>query len=213
MTRTADPFRALYDANHDRVRRLLVRLVGPRDAEDLTQAVFAKAAMALPAFRGDADPSTWLHRIAANAASDWLRSRASHEAKVTLPLAAASGDDAREPGVAAHDDGKLLADRAPSPEQELATRDTSACIRGEIAKLPDGHREVMMLSALGGLADAEIAETLGITPGNAKVRLHRARQEFKQIIAARCDFYRNELSCKPTSPDCCPAPGAPPADR
>jgi RNA polymerase sigma-70 factor (ECF subfamily) len=208
MTRAADPFRTLYDANHDRVRRMLVRLVGAQDAEDLTQAVFANAARALPAFRGDADPSTWLHRIAANAASDWLRSRATHETKLTVPLAAASADDAREPAVAA-----LEADRRPSPEQELATRDTSACIRGEIAKLPDGHREVLMLSALGGLDDARIAAILGITHGNAKVRLHRARQDFKKIIAARCDFYRNELSCKPASPDCCPAPAAPPADR
>jgi Sigma-70, region 4 len=60
-----------------------------------------------------------------------------------------------------------------------------------------------MLSALGGLTDTEIAQTLGISHDNAKVRLHRARQEFKKIIEARCDFYRNELSCKPTSPDCC----------
>jgi RNA polymerase sigma-70 factor (ECF subfamily) len=201
MTRTADPFRTLYDANHHRVRYMLVRLVGAHDADDVTQAVFAKAARALPGFRGDADPSTWLHRIAANSASDWLRSRAAHEAKLTLPLAAASEDDSRAPAIAA-----LEADRAPSPEQDLAARDTSACIRGEIAKLPDGYREVLMLSALGGLDDAEIAAILGTTHGNAKVRLHRARHEFKKIIATRCDFYRNELSCKPASPSCCPPP-------
>jgi hypothetical protein len=60
-----------------------------------------------------------------------------------------------------------------------------------------------MLSALGGLADDEIARTLGISRDNAKVRLHRARQTFKHVIAARCDFYRDELSCKPASADCC----------
>ncbi len=59
------------------------------------------------------------------------------------------------------------------------------------------------------LNDQEIAAILGVTHGNAKVLLHRARQEFKEIIAARCDFYQNELSCKPTSPDCCrPGPAA-----
>jgi RNA polymerase sigma-70 factor, ECF subfamily len=51
--------RTLYDANHERVRRVLARLVGPQEAEDLTQTVFAKAAKALPTFRGDADASTW----------------------------------------------------------------------------------------------------------------------------------------------------------
>ena len=79
----------------------------------------------------------------------------------------------------------------------------SARNRGEIAKLPGSYRDMLALSFLGQLDDEQIADTLGMTPTNAKVRLHRARQEFKKIIAARCDFYRNELSCKPASPECC----------
>ena len=204
---TADPFRALYDANHARVRRVLARIVGPQDAEDLTQTVFAKVAKALPAFRGDADARTWLYRIAANAASDWLHSRAAHEAKATVRLADESDEDERAPTV-----GSAEVDTQPSPEQQLANDDMRECIRGEIGKLPETLRTVFMLSALGGLADDEIARTLGISHTNAKVRLHRARQEFRKIIEARCDFYRDELSCKPTSPDCCapsPEPSAP----
>jgi RNA polymerase sigma-70 factor, ECF subfamily len=73
--RATDPFRKIYDENQPRIRRLLVRLVGPQEAEDLTQTVFAKAAAALPSFRGDAEISTWLYRIATNVASDWLRGR------------------------------------------------------------------------------------------------------------------------------------------
>jgi RNA polymerase sigma-70 factor (ECF subfamily) len=207
-----DAFRTLYDANHARVGRMLVRLVGPQDAEDVTQAVFAKAAKALPSFRGEADPSTWLYRIAANSASDWLRSRAAHEAVRTVPLSDATGgetrDEARPTAIAAAD-----VDPAPSPEQQLASRDTSASIRGEIGKLPATQRTVLMLSALGGLADDEIAHTLGISRNSAKVRLHRARQAFKTIIAVRCDFYRNELSCMPASADCCAAPAATPPGR
>jgi RNA polymerase sigma-70 factor (ECF subfamily) len=206
MTRAADPFRTLYDANHARVRRLLARMVGPQDADDLAQAIFAKAAKALPAFRGDAEAWTWLYRIAANAASDWLRSRATHDAKVTVPLADASDDDERIPAAASAD-----VDLQPSPEQQLSNDDMRQCIRGEIGKLPDALRTVFMLSALGGLTDDEIARTLGISHNNAKVRLHRARQEFKKIIAARCDFYRNELSCKPASPECCAASPEPAA--
>ena len=55
-------------------------MVGPQDAEDLTQVTFAKAAQALPNFRGDAEVSTWLHRLAVNVALDWLRSRPVHDA-------------------------------------------------------------------------------------------------------------------------------------
>ena len=86
MTSEPDRFRTLYDANHDRVHRLLGRIAGPLDAEDLTQIVFAKAATALPRFRGDALASTWLYRIAANVASDCLRGRAAREAKLTVRL-------------------------------------------------------------------------------------------------------------------------------
>jgi RNA polymerase sigma-70 factor, ECF subfamily len=196
-------FRVLYDANHERVYRMLARVVGPQDAEDLTQAVFAKAAEGLPAFRGDANPSTWLHRIAANVASDWLRSRSTQQAKLTMPLPDQSDN---QPHATA---GDFPEEAGPSPEQQLSHKEMNQCIRREIGKLPESLRTVLMLSALGGLSDAEIAETLGISQNNAKVRLHRARQKFKRIIEARCDFYRNELSCKPTSPDCCaPSPTA-----
>ena len=191
-------FRALYEANQQRVRRLLVRMAVPTEAEDLTQIVFAKAAKALPTFRGDAEASTWLYRIAVNVASDWLRSRSMHEAKMTVPLPDASDEDKSTAAT-----GAAAIDMRPSPEQELTSKDMNDCLRGEIGKLPDAYRDVFMLSALGGLTDEEIGQTLGISQGNAKVRLHRARQEFKKIIESRCDFYRNELSCKPSSPDCC----------
>jgi RNA polymerase sigma-70 factor (ECF subfamily) len=191
----AAAFRALHDANRQRVCGLLARLAGPREADDLTQVVFAKAAKALPGFRGEADASTWLYRIAVNVASDWLRSRARQEADATVPLPEGAGDAPPVlPGAA---------DRPPSPEEELAHKDVNACIRGEIAKLSDAHRDVLMLSFLAGMNDDEIARTLDISVANAKVRLHRGRQEFRAIIAARCDFYSNELSCKPSSPDCC----------
>jgi RNA polymerase sigma-70 factor, ECF subfamily len=203
MRHTADPFRTLYEANHRGVRRLLAGVVDPQDAEDLTQVVFAKAAKGLPAFRGDAEVSTWLYRIAANVAAEWLRSRSAHEAKLTVPLSDASDEDMRAAAI-----GSADVDGHASPEQQLSHKDMRDCIRREIGKLSDVHRDVLMLSTLGGLSDDEIAAILGISKGNVKVRLHRARQEFRKIIEARCDFYRNELSCKPSSPDCCAPPAA-----
>jgi RNA polymerase sigma-70 factor, ECF subfamily len=199
-----DAFQALYASNQGRIRSLLNRMVGPQGAEDLTQITFAKAAQALPAFRGEAEVSTWLYRLAVNVAFDWLRSRPAHEAKLTVPIPEPSTED---------DAGALtkaaVIDPPLSPEQELAHKDTHECIRREIAKLPGPHREILMLSFLGELNDDEVANALGITVGNAKVRLHRAKQDFKKIIEARCDFYRNELSCKPASPECCASKPAP----
>jgi RNA polymerase sigma-70 factor (ECF subfamily) len=209
--RKSDPFRALYDANRQRVLRLLTHIAGPQDAEDLTQIVFAKAAKALSQFRGDAQASTWLYRIAANTASDWLRSRSAHEAKLTVHL----------PEVADSETGLANASSAPidlesSPEQQLARKDMRNCMLGEIGKLPKGQREVLILGELGGLSDEEVAQTLGISRANVKVRLHRSRAQMKKAIEARCDFWRTELSCAPSSPGCCPPatlPNRTPSDR
>ena len=189
-----DPFRRLYDENCARVHRMLVRIVGPQDADDLGQVVFAKAAKALPTFRGEALGATWLYRIAANAASDWLHSRAAHEAHATAPLLGEDDENALR---------AVQGDETATPEQQLSQKEMHACLRREIGKLPATLRSAFMLSALNGSTDAEVAETLGISLQATKVRLHRARQAFRKLIAARCDFYREELSCKPASPACC----------
>jgi len=195
MSNEADPFRTLYEANHKRVRRLLARIVGPQDAEDLAQTVFAKAANALQTFRSDAQTSTWLYRIATNVASDWLRSRSTREAKITVGLPEALGHEASETGVRS-----ASRDNHVSPEQELVRKEMNDCIRGVIGKLPDRHRTVLMLGELGGLTDNEIAKTLGISRANVRVRLHRAREQLKHDLTGHCDFYRNEdneLACEP----------------
>jgi len=204
FTKQRDAFRTLYASNQGHIRALLTRMVGPQDAEDLTQITFAKAAQALPKFRGEAEISTWLHRLAVNAALDWLRSRGTNEAKLNVPLPDATHEEATRALASA-----VAIDPPLSPEQVVAHKDIHDCIRAEIVKLPEAYRDVIALSFLGQLDDEQIADTLGITLNNAKVRLHRARQEFKKIIEARCDFYKNELSCKPASPECCAQPPVP----
>src|ERR1700690_2225800 len=191
-----DRLRTLYGGNHDRVHRLLGRIAGPLDTEDLTQIVFAKAATALPRFRGDALASTWLYRIASNVASDWLRGRAAREAKLTVHLP--EGGETGQVSAAI-----AIPDPQASPEQPLVRKEMHDHIRREIGQLSAGNQEVLILGQLGGLADEEVAQTLGISVANVKVRLHRARAQLKQAIGARCEFYRTELSCTPSSPLCC----------
>jgi RNA polymerase sigma-70 factor, ECF subfamily len=196
-------FRSLFDANHSRVRSLLIRIVGAHEAEDLTQVVFTKAAESLPRFRGEAQPSTWLYRIAANVGSDWLRSRAAQEAKVTVGLSGTENQNTIK-AHASSDRG----DCQRSPEQELIRKEMNDCIRQVIGQLSENHRSVLVLGELGGLSDDEVAETLGISRSNAKVRLHRARAQLKQALSGRCDFYRNEdneLACEP-KPGACGSP-------
>ena len=99
--------------------------------------------------------------------------------------------------------------RNPQPEQRLIRKQMREFIRGEVGRLPRANRAAFILGELGGLNDEEVAQALGISLANAKVRLHRARAHLKTAIAARCDFYRTELSCAPNSPGCCPPSAAP----
>ena len=194
-----DAFQRLYEANYGRVRRFLARTAGPHEAEDLAQVVFAKAARALPSFRGDARMSTWLYRIAANVLTDWLRTRSTLEARSTVQLPGAVDNAASSSRASPASE-----DKHTSPEHELIRDEMGDCIRSVIGKLPDKHRSVLVLGEFGGFSDEEVSQILGISRGNAKVRLHRARQQLKKALEARCDFSRdedNEFVCDPKPPD------------
>ena len=205
MTTTIDAvdaarFNRLYAANHERIRRMLARTAGPEEAEDLTQIVFAKAARSLAGFRGDARESTWLFRIAANVAADWLRARATKQAMATVSLGGAGAD---APGLADRDPHIQAAD--DPLDRALFREEMGDCLLDLVEQLPDRHREVLVLGPLGGLTDAEIAQALGISRGSARVRLHRARAAFRAVLEARCDFSRDEfdeLVCEPKPSHC-----------
>lgn len=203
MKDKSDSFNKLYDQNYSRIRQLLLRIAGPQEADDLAQIVFAKAAQALATFRGEAQVSTWLYRIAARVASDWLRSRAAKEAKVTVELHDAANSETHDASASS-----VSLESHASFEQDLIRKEMGDCIRGVIGELPDKQRTVLMLAELGGLSHNEVAETLGINRASAKVRLHRARAALKQMLEMRCDFSRdgdNEFVCEPKSAAPCPS--------
>lgn len=195
MKREFDEFQRLYYANYERIRRLLARTAGEQEADDLAQVVFYKAARELSKFRGDAKISTWLYRIAANVASDWIRGRSTLEARATVQF-----PDGREDALCDSSVSSASPEKRISPERELIREEMGDCIRRVIGQLPDKHRTVLVLSEFGGLKDEEIARTLGINLGNAKVRLHRARAQLKQALETHCEFFRdedNEFVCEP----------------
>ncbi len=176
-------FQRVYAEFHPRIRRYLERLAGPRDVEDLTQEVFTKVSQALPRFRSESSISTWIYRIATNAAYDRLRARSSqHELDVPL--------DGEAP----------IEDRSPGVEQKLARRQMNECIDDYIARLPASYRSVVVLSEHEGLSNQEIADALDVTLDTVKIRLHRARARLRKELGSGCDFYRddrNEFACEP----------------
>lgn len=171
-------FDAVYTAYYVRILRYLTRLVGPDEAEDVSQEVFSKISRSLGEFRGEA-LSAWVYRIATNAATDRMRRKAT-----------------RPPTV--EDDDVAWADPEESIEQKSIRGEMSECVRSLTDELPDSYRTALILSEIEGLKDAEIAEVVGATVQAVKIRLHRARARLRGIMEDRCRFYRdreNTLLC------------------
>ena len=176
-------FQNIYDSFQPKILRYLKRLVGENEAEDLTQEVFIKVAQALKNFRGEAKPSTWIYRIATNAAFDKLRSPSFQRTAQERVL-----DDSTEQSEAAAADSTAWTKRKMLPvEQQLVRREMSACILSFVEKLPEHYRAVLMLSEFEGLSNKAIAKILGITLDTVKIRLHRAREKLKEELSTHCD--------------------------
>ena len=175
MTAPSD-FESLARETRPQVVHFLARMVGNADAEDVAQAALAKAAVAFSSFRGQASARTWLFRIAANAARDWLRS---HRQFVPVD----DVDESREPADSSED---------ASQERRLVREEMGRCVDELFARLPESYQTVLALSDCEELSDREIASILDLTEGAAKIRLHRARTRLKQELSAGCSFYRDE---------------------
>ena len=182
-------FKKVYDEHYPRIIQYLTRIVGPNDAEDIAQDVFDKVNSRLGRFKGKSKLSTWIYRIATNTAIDRSRSAAYKQAAKQISIE----DDADNDPQSFQENPKT-----PSTDQLVIRKEMSECINEYIDSLPPDYRTVIVLSELEDLPNKEIAEILGISLGNVKIRLHRARAKLKATLNEACDFYytdQNTLSC------------------
>ena len=196
MTTQKPDFREVHDALRPRVLRYLARMAGETEAEDLAQEVFEKVSRGLATYRGDAELSTWVYRIATNTALDRLRRRAKPADPVDPSLVEAIVTAEAGRNVWTGEKQQTLEGRAIRDEM-------NACIREVINGLPENYRTVIILGDLEGFQDREIAEILGLSLRNAKIRLHRARAQLREALEKACVFYRseeNELACDRKGP-------------
>ena len=185
-------FQKIYEDFRPKIIRYLTRMVGGREAEDLTQEVFTKIGQALKTFRGDAQLSTWIYQITTHVALDRIRqlSSARHGAEKGLPLEAIAESE--------KDKDIWTGEQTTSTEQRVIRKEMNGCIREIVERLPENYRAVIVLSELGELKDSEIADILGLSLHTVKIRLHRARAKLKKELTTACLFYRddrNELAC------------------
>ncbi|MCH8806932.1 MAG: sigma-70 family RNA polymerase sigma factor [Planctomycetes bacterium] len=165
----------------------LVRLYGGRmlavarrflrneeDARDAVQDAFVSAFKAIDRFAGNSRLSTWLQRIAINAALMKLRSK-SRKPETSI-------DDLLPKF---RDDGHPL--RAPLPWKEdfdalIQRSEVRALVRERIDQLPEPHRTVLLLRDIEEFDTEHTAKLLGISTAAVKTRLHRARQALRTLL-------------------------------
>ena len=175
----------IHAAFRPKIQRYLARMVGEFEAEDLTQEVFIKIGRALKDFKGESALSTWVYRIATNAAVDRLRSPSfQYVDQKCLPVDLIAREE-----LEIVDRNAWTGENTPQVEPLLYRKEMNTCIQNFIEKLPEDYRTVLVLSEFEELRNSEIAEILGITLNTVKIRLHRARGELKKELAANCDSY------------------------
>jgi RNA polymerase sigma-70 factor (ECF subfamily) len=182
-------FEEIYEEFRPKILNYLARLMGPDEAEDLAQVVFAKVSRGLASFKGQSKLSTWVYRIATNTAIDQLRSPAHSQASGQIPL---------EDSTAVENNTSRITQSQTPIDQKVIRKEMSECVREYVDRLPPDHRTVLVLKELEGFKNREIADILDISLENVKIRLQRARARLKQELDHGCDFYHNDegaLAC------------------
>ena len=158
-------FERLYRAHVNRVFTICARMCGSRSrGEELTQDVFVRAWEKLPQFRGEAQFSTWIHRVAVNIA---LTDR-KNEARSRKRMVEDESDGGDTP----------LQRASVSPGYGDRMDITAA-----METLPAGARRIFILHDIEGYKHEEIAGMCGITAGGSKAQLHRARLLLREALS------------------------------
>lgn len=148
----------LYECCHQRVYRLLVRMVGRSDADDLLQQVFLQVFRSLSQFSGQSRFETWLYRVSVNESLQHLRKQR------------------RRRWVSLESD---FMDREPDQERDF---DHKELMEHALARLEPELRSLFLLREVEKQSYAEIAAALQIPEGTVASRLSRARQLLKQYL-------------------------------
>jgi RNA polymerase sigma-70 factor (ECF subfamily) len=167
-------YATLVEENAGAIYRLALRLMGNEaDAEDVLQETFLSAFKSIDRFEGRSSLSTWLYRIASNAALMRLRRSEPEQVSVDEPIE--------------RDDGEMMPrqffDFCCLPEDDLLREEAREQMKQAIEDLPPTLRSVFVLRDIEGLSTAETAEALDLSESAVKSRLMRARLKLREQLS------------------------------
>jgi len=170
-------FDTLVSRHSTRAYQIAYGVLGNReDAEEVAQDVFVRVYRALPKFRGDAEFTTWMYRIALNLARNKYRWNKCRGIQKNISIDAP---------IENNNDGEStfeLPDTDGPPDETLLNRELEQIVLGEIQKLPPIYREALVLRNVEELSYEQIAQLLGCKLGTIKSRIARAREELRQRL-------------------------------
>lgn len=143
-------------------------------AEDCVQDAFISVFQKIGGFEARASLKTWLHRIVVNQALMKLRTRRNKKETPIDELLPVFDDNACRLEAT----WQTLA----TPDEIFEREDRRSLVRAKIGELPESYRVVLQLRDIEELTTREVAEGLGLTEANVKVRLHRARSALKKLL-------------------------------
>jgi RNA polymerase sigma-70 factor (ECF subfamily) len=156
---------------------LVLRMVRDRQlAEDLSQETFIKALNAIGSYRSEYKFSSWIFKIANNAAIDHLRRRELDTLSLDGAPHAATPEEIEATAL-------QVGDKSETPLEELEARELGSAIEQAIGRLRPEYRACILLRHVEGLAYEEIAQSLDLPLGTVKTYIHRARHELRDMLA------------------------------
>ena len=155
------------------ISAFVYRMVGDYDAAlDLTQEIFIKVYASLSRYRPEFKFSTWIYKIAHNAAIDHLRRTSSRERSLSV-------------GTETDNYDLPLESEGLTPEQQSEREERRGEIENVVRSLPTAYRELIVLRHSQDLTYEEIVEVTGLPLGTVKNRLFRAREMMRQQFINR----------------------------
>ena len=172
----------IHDQYYQRVRKFILASVKDESvADDLTQETFIKIQGKLDTLRDRSKISSWIFRIAYHLCQDHFRGLKNSSTQEEIH------------------DGLVNLQETPI-QKKLEQEEMSRCVQDQLHLLSESMRSVLIFSDVMEFTHQEIAEILGLSVENVKVRLHRARKKLKAILREKCTFEvdeRNVLVCEP----------------
>jgi RNA polymerase sigma-70 factor (ECF subfamily) len=187
LPETTRSFEELVRRYTQRIYTLVFRIVANREeAEDITQDVLLKAYYSLPQLKQPAQFSTWLYRMATNAALDSLERRRRHPWTASIEQSPEQAQPLPAAAIAlAH------------PEEQLLRNELRDCINTVLCTLEREQAQILVMRELEELSYDDIARMLDVSLGAIKMRLHRARLAFQRLFLKLCSHYARVVRSRP----------------